>query len=135
MPSNFKWNLHLLSLLLDIYRKIPNISPELIEVRKHFLRGLYSGGAYIRGAYIRGGLYSGFYGILLLQFECLLIIAFFVKFSPSWPKTEKKWKVQKSENMIFLILLKGTTWPNFMFLALSVVFRYFNFCENGHFLT
>ena len=37
-----------------IYRKIPNISPGLIEVRKHLLRGLYSG-----GAYIRGGLYSG----------------------------------------------------------------------------
>ena len=35
------------------YRKIPNISPGLIEVRKHILGGLYSGGAYIRGAYIR----------------------------------------------------------------------------------
>ena len=30
------------------YRKIPNISPGLIEVRKHFFEG----------AYIRGGLYS-----------------------------------------------------------------------------
>ena len=50
-----------------VYRKIPNISPGLIEVRKPFLKGLYSGGlifggefvlvvreAYIRGAYIRG---------------------------------------------------------------------------------
>ena len=36
------------------YRKIPNISPGLIEVRKHFLGGLYSGGAYIR----EGDLYS-----------------------------------------------------------------------------
>ena len=36
-----------------IYRKILNISPGLIEVRKHFLSGLYSG-----GAYIQGGLYS-----------------------------------------------------------------------------
>ena len=27
-----------------IYRKIPNICPRLIEVRKHFLVGLYSGG-------------------------------------------------------------------------------------------
>ena len=35
------------------YRKIPNISPGLINVRKHFLGGLYSRGAYIRGAYIR----------------------------------------------------------------------------------
>ena len=26
----------------SIYRKIPNISPGLIEVRKHFLGGLYS---------------------------------------------------------------------------------------------
>ena len=34
------------------YRKIPNISPGLIEVRKHIL-----------GAYIRGGLYSG--GLIL----------------------------------------------------------------------
>ena len=37
------------------YRKIPNISPGLIEVRKHFLGGLYSGGAYIRGRLIFGG--------------------------------------------------------------------------------
>ena len=35
------------------YRKIPNVSPGLIKVFKHFLVGLYSG-----GAYIRGGLYS-----------------------------------------------------------------------------
>ena len=32
------------------YRKIPNISPGLIEVRKHILGGLYSG-AYIRRAF------------------------------------------------------------------------------------
>ena len=34
-----------------IYRKIPNISPGLIEVCKHFL------GVYIRGAYIQGEAY------------------------------------------------------------------------------
>ena len=28
------------------YRKIPNISPGLIEARKHILGGLYSGGLY-----------------------------------------------------------------------------------------
>ena len=34
------------------YRKIPNISPELINICKHFLGGLYSeGGAYIRRAF------------------------------------------------------------------------------------
>ena len=43
---------HELYIALQIYRKIPNISPGLIEVRKHFLVGLYS------GAYIRRGLYS-----------------------------------------------------------------------------
>ena len=32
-----------------IYRKIPNISPGLIEVRKHFLGGLYSGGLIFGG--------------------------------------------------------------------------------------
>ena len=31
------------------YRKIPNISPGLIEVRKHFLGGSYLGGGYIWG--------------------------------------------------------------------------------------
>ena len=35
-----------------IYRKIPNIIPGLIEVRKHFLGGLYSGGLYLGEAYI-----------------------------------------------------------------------------------
>ena len=35
------------------YRKIPHISPGLIEIRKHFLEGLYLGWAYIRGAHIR----------------------------------------------------------------------------------
>ena len=33
--------------------KIPNINPELIELRKHFLVGLFLGGVYIREAYIR----------------------------------------------------------------------------------
>ena len=36
-----------------IYRKIPNVSPGLIEVFKHFLGGLYSGGLTFGGAYIR----------------------------------------------------------------------------------
>ena len=34
---------------LQQYRKIPNISPGLIEVRKHFLVGLYSGDLYTEG--------------------------------------------------------------------------------------
>ena len=34
--------------ILHIYRKIPNISPGLIEDRKHF-GGLIFGGAYIQG--------------------------------------------------------------------------------------
>ena len=33
------------------YRKIPNISPGSIEVRKHFFGGLIFGGAYIRRAF------------------------------------------------------------------------------------
>ena len=42
--------------IISEYRKIPNISPWLIEVRKQFLvayirGGLYSGGAYIRRAF------------------------------------------------------------------------------------
>ena len=49
---------------------------------------------------------------------------FLAKFSPSWSKNEKKRKIQKSEKIIFQILLKGTTWPNFMFPALAVVSRY-----------
>ena len=36
-----------------VYRKIPNVSPGLIEVFKHFLGGLYSGGLIFGGAYIR----------------------------------------------------------------------------------
>ena len=39
------------SITVMLYRKIPNISPGLIEVRKHFLEGLYSGGPYIRRAF------------------------------------------------------------------------------------
>ena len=35
------------------YRKIPNVGPGLIEVFKHFLGGLYSGGLIFGGAYIR----------------------------------------------------------------------------------
>ena len=50
-------------LRLKSYHKIPNISPGLIVVRKHFLGDLYSGGLYL-GAYIRGVLCSGLYSIL-----------------------------------------------------------------------
>ena len=39
--------------LLKIYRKIPNISPGLIDIFKHILGGLYSGGLIFGGAYIR----------------------------------------------------------------------------------
>ena len=45
---------HLLSvgnMIMKAYRKIPNISPEVIEVRKPFWGGLYSRGAYIRRAF------------------------------------------------------------------------------------
>ena len=42
-----------ISLMSRSYRKIPNLSPGLIEVRKHFLGGLYSG-----GLIFGGGLYS-----------------------------------------------------------------------------
>ena len=34
------------------YRKIPNISPGLIEVRKPFLGGLYSGGLIFGGYFV-----------------------------------------------------------------------------------
>ena len=37
------------------YRKIPNVSPKLIEVFKHFWGGLYSGGLIFgRGLYSEG---------------------------------------------------------------------------------
>ena len=36
------------------YRKILNISPGLIEVRKHFFGGLYLGGLYLGGSYSEG---------------------------------------------------------------------------------
>ena len=68
--------------VIAIYYKIPNVSPGLIEVFKHFLGGLYSEGTYIRGGLIfgskfiygagplhsaelifEGGFYSRFYGI------------------------------------------------------------------------
>ena len=40
-------------IILLRYRKIPNVSPGLIKVSKHFLVGLYSGGLIFGGAYIR----------------------------------------------------------------------------------
>ena len=39
--------------VIVLHRKIPNVSPGLIEVFKHFLGGLYSGGLIFGGAYIR----------------------------------------------------------------------------------
>ena len=43
---------------LRTYRKIPNVSPGLIEVFKHFLGGLYSGGLIFGGGvYSEGILY------------------------------------------------------------------------------
>ena len=38
--------------LLIYYRKIPNVSPGLIEVFKHFLGGLYSGGLIFGGHFV-----------------------------------------------------------------------------------
>ena len=49
------------------YRKIPNISPGLIKVRKHFLGCLYSGG------YIRGGLIFGGHFVLVSEYQELKI--------------------------------------------------------------
>ena len=41
-----------LELALLKYCKIPNISPGLIEVRKHILGGLYSGGLIFGGHFV-----------------------------------------------------------------------------------
>ena len=40
-----------------IYRKIPNISPELITFQRPFLEGLYLGGTIFGGDYIRKEVY------------------------------------------------------------------------------
>ena len=53
------------------YRKIPNVSPGLIEVSKHFLGGLYSGGLIFGGAYIRGGLIFGGHFVLVSEYQDL----------------------------------------------------------------
>ena len=45
------------------YRKIPNTSPGLIDVRKHFLGGLYSGGVLIFGGH----------SVLVFEYEDLKI--------------------------------------------------------------
>ena len=50
------------------YRKVPNISPGLIEVRKHFLWGLYSGGL------IFEGLIFGGHFVLVSEYQDLEII-------------------------------------------------------------
>ena len=52
---------------LNDYRKIPNISPGLIEVRKHIFGGLYSGG------HIFGGLVFGGHFVLVSEYEDLKI--------------------------------------------------------------
>ena len=51
------------------YRKIPNISPGLIEVRKHFWGGLYSGGL-IFGRLIFGGHFVLVYEYQDLKIHC-----------------------------------------------------------------
>ena len=51
--------------LMYIYRKIPNVSPGLIEVFKHFLGGLYSGGL------IFGGLIFGGHFVLVSEYQDL----------------------------------------------------------------
>ena len=60
--------------LKDKNRRIPNISPGLIEVRKHIW------GAYIRGAYIRRGIIFGGHFVLVSEYQdfkihcCALIL-------------------------------------------------------------
>ena len=49
------------------YRKIPNISQGVIEVRKHFL------GAYIRGGLYSGGLIFGGHFVLVSEYQDLEI--------------------------------------------------------------
>ena len=51
--QNFSFYKHLNEGHTNKYRKIPNVSPGLIEVFKHFLGGLHSGGPIFGGAYIR----------------------------------------------------------------------------------
>ena len=47
-----KISLKMLTKNIKKYRKIPNISPGLIEVRKPFLEGLYSGGLIFGGHFV-----------------------------------------------------------------------------------
>ena len=49
------------------YRKIPNTSPGLIDLRKHLL------GAYIRGAYNRGLIFVGHF-VLVSEYQYFKII-------------------------------------------------------------
>ena len=53
MSASYDFEEHAQIVLIMAYRKIPNISPGLIRVRKPFWGGLYSGGVIFRGAYIR----------------------------------------------------------------------------------
>ena len=52
-----------------IYRKTPNMSPGLIEVRKHFFGGLYSSGLIFGG----GGLILGGHFVLVSEYQDLKI--------------------------------------------------------------
>ena len=54
------------------YCKIPNISPGLIEVRKHFLGGLYSGGLYSGGLHSDGLIFEGHF-VLVSEYQDLKI--------------------------------------------------------------
>ena len=49
------------------YHKIPNISPGLIEVRKHFLEGFTFGG----GGLYSGGLIFGGHFVLVCEYQDL----------------------------------------------------------------
>ena len=89
----------------------------------------------------------------LFCFLLLWIFYFFVflanlaktlpRFSLSWPQMPKEWKLKKKRKTKLQIILKGNTWPIFMFLALALVsqlnsnmfLRKWHFCEDHNFLT
>ena len=57
--------------IVEMYRKIPNIGPGLIELRKLFFGGLYLGGAYIRGGLYSGKLIFGGHFVLVSEYQDL----------------------------------------------------------------
>ena len=62
--TNYHWS------YIVQYRKIPNISPEIMEVRKHFWGGLIFGG----GGFFSGeGLILGGYFVLVSKYQVLKI--------------------------------------------------------------